>query len=317
MADEWLSREHDKLRSGLSRFLDLDAGSREVREQAGGHDDVVHGLGQVLDVEGGLADILRPGGTADPEAPVWLSEAGVAEAVRALPVDRRLAARKDPVIAASVVAELLVRALALIADLHQEAEPLQTEEGSRDAYRERYADLAREFAHARNFNLDVAPAHDLNAVLALTSVFARALLHDLGRAARSRDLAIEIARVLDEAARARKPARFHDLDRDALHLARELALDAARRLGLPLADGLVAALLDGALDDFTDADLTGVNPTDPALNGIQWSEHTRWPPGTDVEALRRRSAETAPYSRVYVLGRRPGGTSRTGAGVRV
>jgi hypothetical protein len=65
MADEWLSREHGEFRLGLARFLDPDAGLGEVREQAGGHEDVVRGLGLVLDVEGGLASILHAEDAAD------------------------------------------------------------------------------------------------------------------------------------------------------------------------------------------------------------------------------------------------------------
>lgn len=312
MADEWLSREHDALRDRLSRFLDLDDGLREVREQAGGHEGVVRGLGLVLDVEGGLADILRSEGTREP-----VEVADVGEALRALSAGRRLAARKDPLIAAGVVAELLVRVLVLVGDLHRDAERLPDQEAARNPYRERYAALAQDFARARKFHLDAAATNDVNAVLALASVFARALVHDLGRADLRRDDALELARILDEAARARDAARARTCALGAGPLARDLALLAARRLDLPSPDGLVAALLSGALDDFTDADLTGVNPTDPGLIGIQWSEGTRWPPGTDIEGLRRRSAETAPFSRVYVLGRRPGGTSRAGAGVRV
>lgn len=319
MRDEWLSRKHDELRDGLSRFLDVDEGLREVREQAGGHEDVVRGLGLVLDVEGGLADILRHpeealnsatagSGSSNALEPRWMSEADVAEALRALPAERRLVARKDPLIAACVVGELLVRALVLVGDLPR---------GAGDAHGERYAELARDFARARNFNLDAAPTLEVRAVLALTSVFARAFVHDLGRAVLRRDRAMEFAATVEEAARSGNPGRVQGLDRDVRPLADEVALEAARRLDLPTTEGLVTALLDGALDDFTDADLTGVNPNDPGLTGIQWSEGTRWPPGTDIEALRKRSAETAPYSRVYVLGRRPGGTSRAGTGVPV
>jgi hypothetical protein len=54
------------------------------------------------------------------------------------------------------------------------------------------------------------------------------------------------------------------------------------------------------------------------LTGIHWSEQgTQWPPGTDVEDLRRRSRETSPNSGVYVLGRPPSGSSRTNEGIRV
>lgn len=321
MADEWLSREHGEFRLGLARFLDPDAGLGEVREQAGGHEDVVRGLGLVLDVEGGLASILHAGDAEDAENPVCAEDAGcadVAAALRALPAQQRLAARKDPAIAACVSGELLVRALELLDDLVREERRLGTGESFPAPYAQRFADLARDYARARRFALAEPPALTLPAALNLAAVFARTFEHDLGEARRPRDDAHALTDTLDAAARARDPERVRAHDLVARPLADSLVREAGRRLHLPATDGLVAALLDGTLDDFTDADLTGVNPNDPALNGIQWSETgTRWAPGTDVEALRNRSEETSPYSRVYVLGRRPKGNSRAGTGVGV
>ncbi|WP_327718587.1 hypothetical protein OG381_26605 [Streptomyces sp. NBC_00490] len=323
MADEWLSREHEEFALGLSRFLDLDAGLHEVREQAGRHEDVVRGLGLVVDAEGGLASILHAEdatdpATTDPANRAWMSEADVAEALRALPAEQRLAARKDPAIAACVSGELLVRALELLDDLVQEKKRPGTAEDYPAPYAERFADLALDYARARRFTLAEPPALTLPAALNLAAVFARTFEHDLRAARHPGDSAHALTDTLDSAARARDPDRVRGIDLVARPLARSLALEAGHRLRLPTADGLVAALLDGTLDDFTDADLTGVNPNDPGLNGIQWSDPgTRWPPGTDIEALRNRSEETSPYSRVYVLGRRPKGTSRPGAGVRV
>ncbi|MFI1726103.1 RNA polymerase sigma factor [Streptomyces sp. NPDC020489] len=301
-------RGHGGALDRLSRFLDVDAGLREVRELARGPEDAVPGPGLAPDAEGGTADP----GTADPGAagpvePPWPVEADVAETLRALPAERRLALRKDPVIAACVVGELLVRALVLVDDLARDAG---------GGHGERYVGLARDFARARTFDLDAVPTREVRAVLALASVFARALVHDLGRAALRRDHALEVAAALDEAARSGNADRVRGLERDARPLADAVALEAAHRLGLAAPEDLVLALLDGALDDFTDADLTAARPNDPALTGIHWSEGTKWPPGTDIEALRKRSAETAPFSRVYVLGRRPGGTGRSGTGVR-
>ncbi|MFF4276456.1 hypothetical protein [Streptomyces sp. NPDC001536] len=329
MADEWLAREHGEFHLGLARFLDPDAGLSEVREQAGGHEDVVRGLGLVLDVEGGLASILHAedavdavdavdSGTTDPGDRAWMPDADVAEVLRALPAQQRLAARKDPVIAACVSGELLVRALELLDDLVREEKRTGTGEAFPGPYVQRFADLARDYARARRFALAEPPALTLPAALNLAAVFARTFEHDLGAARRPRDDAHALTDTLDAAARARDPERVRAYDLIARPLADGLAREARRRLHLPTTDGLVAALLDGTLDDFTDADLTGVNPNDPALNGIQWSETgTRWPPGTDIDALRNRSEETSPYSRVYVLGRRPKGNSRAGAGVRV
>lgn len=323
MADEWLSREHGEFHLGLARFLDPDAGLSEVREQAGGHEDVVRGLGLVLDVEGGLASIIHAedavdSGTTDPGDREWMPDADVAEALRALPAEQRLAARRDPVIAACLSGELLVRALELLDDLVREEKRLGTGESFPGPYVQRFADLARDYARARRFALAEPPALTLAAALNLAAVFARTFEHDLGAARRPRDDAHALTDTLDAAARARDAERVRAHDLVARPLADRLTLEASRRLYLPTTDGLVAALLDGTLDDFTDADLTGVNPNDPGLNGIQWSETgTRWPPGTDIEALRNRSEETSPYSRVYVLGRRPKGNTRANTGVGV
>ncbi|MFE1444589.1 hypothetical protein [Streptomyces sp. NPDC058739] len=56
------------------------------------------------------------------------------------------------------------------------------------------------------------------------------------------------------------------------------------------------------LNDFTRADLRQVNLTDTDLQGISWSEYgTQWPPGLDVEGLKRQSEETPPGSNVWTV----------------
>ncbi|MBO0820662.1 MAG: hypothetical protein J2P26_07405, partial [Nocardiopsaceae bacterium] len=87
-----------------------------------------------------------------------------------------------------------------------------------------------------------------------------------------------------------------------LKVARDAALAAGRALGIQQVDGLAAALLDGVLDDFTDADLTAANLAETDLAGVRWSvSGTRWPSGTDVDALRARSREIAPDTGVFVV----------------
>ncbi|WKX11537.1 hypothetical protein [Streptomyces sp. NL15-2K] len=328
-ADEWLSDGHDELRSGLSRFLDVDGGLREVRAHADGHGAVVRGLRRVLDVERGLAAILRPEAAGDlvgregPSGGAELSD--VAAAVRAIPERLRLTVRKDPVIAACVVGDLLVRALELAVGLDQDRDRLFAEDGCLELYRGRVSELARAVSRAcagtrvvdRARDLERATALDRDLALELALELALHLDRPLALAsAGDRDLAL-VRDVVREVTFELALNVDRDLDR-ARRIADALALEAGRRLNLHSVEGLPAALLDGALDDFTHADLTGVNPTDPDLVGIHWSEEgTRWPRGTDVEELRSRSQETAPNSGVYVLGQPRGGTSRTGENVRV
>ncbi|KPI01941.1 hypothetical protein OK074_5448 [Actinobacteria bacterium OK074] len=312
-ADEWLSDGHSELSSGLSRFLDLDGGLREVRLHVAGHGELVRGLGRVLDVERGLRGILRPGeagvsvagGTGRPEA----GQLDAAAAVRAVPVGRRLAVRKDAAIHACVVSDLLVRTAELAVDFERDRRRPLAETGRLDIYRERVFDLAADLDRASGLGLPRGLARSLTPALAfdrdldLALVLARDLELDL-------DLARDLARDLDLAC---------GLDLDLVRgVAKYLALKAGRLLNLEYTEGIAGAFLDGALDDFTDADLTDVNLADLDLSGIRWSaDGTRWPPGTDIEALLSNSQETAPNSGVYVLMPPPGGMSWTSDGVRV
>ncbi|MFJ3665858.1 hypothetical protein ACIPSE_05325 [Streptomyces sp. NPDC090106] len=224
---------------------------------------------------------------------------GAVRALRDVAPRVRLAARRDPLIAACVSGELLRRSLDVLTEVCADAGP-----GA--SCHARYTDVLVSFARARNFTARPPTAPPGAAqVLELANVLTRAVAHDLDEAALGHDLAAELVVVLDEAARARDPARVLSLAPVAAVLAADLAREAADRLGLPSADGLADAVLDGALDDFTDADLTDVDPADFRLTGIHWTEDgTRWPPGTDLDALRRRSRETTPHSGVRVLGRR-------------
>lgn len=348
-ADEWLSDEHDGLRLGLSRFLDLDGGLREARTHAGGHGDVVRRLSGVLDVEGGLAAILRPGtaGASAEESGLSRSaeESDVAAAVRAVSVARRLAMRKHPAVTACVVGDLLVRAVEIAGDLDRDRHRLVLAgDDWLDRCRERASVLAADLDRVRA-DLDVprGSARDLARYLATSRTLGRTRNLVTRDAVLARTLAKDIAgalvRILVEALElgvvsVLELARARGLTIDiagglspnlalvrASALAADLAYEAGAQLTLSATEGtegLAAALLDGILDDFTHADLTDVDLAEADLAGIHWSEHgTRWPPGTDVEDLRRKSRETAPNSGVYVLGQPPAGSSRTGDGIRV
>ncbi|MEV6171344.1 hypothetical protein AB0L99_24295 [Streptomyces sp. NPDC051954] len=342
-ADEWLHDEHDELRSGLSRFLDVDRGLSEVRTHVGGHGDVVRGLGGVLDVEGGLASILGTGGAAGTGPSTGTGESAIAAAVRAVPVERRLALRQHPAAAVCVGGGLLVRAVELAADLDGDRHRLVlADDNWLDHYRERVYQLAGEFDRFRPFDTPQARDRTRDLVRHLMSTRARGRTRDFAgenvARALAADLADALARFLAEALDAGlgltsvlELARARGLALDirnrlaldvavvrARALADDVALEAGRRLDLPDTAGLADALLDGVLDDFTRADLTDVDLDEADLAGIHWSERgTRWPLGTDIEDLRRRSQETAPNSGVHVLGQPPAGNSRTGDGIRV
>lgn len=224
--------------------------------------------------------------------------------LRALPPPRRLALRRDPLLAACVSGELLVRSLELLDDLVDGAGP---------EHAARYAELACAFARARRFDPGGEPRFDRRAALALAGVLARAFAHDLGEAGVPRPGTPDFPAQLDAAARAGDLGAVRGLGAGLRPLTDAVTAKAVADHALPGPAGLVDALLTGVLDDFTGADLRGVHPADPALTGIRWSDTTKWPLGTDIAALRTRSTETEPFSRVYVLGGRSGPAGATGA----
>lgn len=355
-ADARFDDRYDDLLSGLARFLAADSGLREVRNLAD-QGDLVRGLGGGLDVEGGLAAVLGPRAGVAPGAAVSSGEGTgrgqTAAAVRAVDAGRRLAARKEPVVVGCVVSELLVRAVDIGLEILDVGGPDWDFSRARDRVRGLAGALGLACARDRALALGLVRDLDraLGGALDLVLVLDRALDRDLGgdRArvlgvfvrdrARARARARDLVRALGGALGgdlvrdlaldrdlARDLVLGGDLDRDRdLALVRDLALDLAStfaraagvKLNLDNVEGLATALLDGALDDFTHADLTNVDLADVDLSGIQWSESTRWPPGTDIEAMRRRSQETSPNSGVYAVEPPSGGTDRDLSDVRL
>ncbi|MCI3278941.1 hypothetical protein [Streptomyces cylindrosporus] len=302
-ADEWLNGEHRQVSSGLSGFLDVEAGLREARLHDR-HTDLLRGLGDVLDVEAGLravTGVWRPSAATD----VWTIAA-----------DRRLAYRRAPGVVSCVLGDLLARALALVRVRRRGLAG-----GDPDWKFEQDVDraVAMGFIDRRSGGVfdAVAEAYEENIDLSRRDVLviAKRLAFQLGRSGQvlpdaDRDLAESLARNINRAIPLRTGYPYHRLtDQDldlaigvADLLARTHADSVARLLGLPDPDGLAAAILAGALDDFTEADLGDVDLTDVDLTGIQWSDTgTRWPPGTDMVALRGKSRELEPGSGVYVI----------------
>ena len=242
----------------------------------------------------------------------------------------------------------LARDLAPDLDLDRDLDFARDFNFARDFARARTLDFARDLARALALDsaLDSALDRDLDRALdrararardlarALDSALDRARDRALDRAgARARDLARALDSALDRAldsaldrARARHLDRALDsaldraLDRAldlARILARELVPVLGRQFGLQNIEELASAFLAGALDDFSRADLSGIDLTSVDLLGVRWSEwDTRWPPGTDIERLRSASEETEPGSGVFVI-TRPRGTDRTSEEVRV
>lgn len=324
-ADEPFDDQDDQygdLLSGLARFLDADSGLREARRLAD-QGDLVRGL----DVEGGLAAVLGSGSGGTSGAGVSSGEdngggrtdaaAAAAAAVRGVDARTWLAARKEPVVGcvvSCVVSELLVRTVDIAREMLDPRRP------DWDFYpvrlRGRALDLVSDLGLARDLARALAPARAHALVLA----HARALLFAGDFALdRARDLAGDLARALAlDHSLVVDHALARDLDRDHTRaLASACTGLASYNLNLNYAEGLAAAILDGALNDFTDADLTDADLTNVNLSGIQWSENTRWPPDTDIEAMRRRSQETSPNSGVYVVEPHSGGTDRDSSDVRL
>ena len=170
----------------------------------------------------------------------------------------------------------------------------------------------------RNLDLDLAldRALDLDLARALDRALARARALDRDRTpehAFYRNGARARTRALD---RTRTRALDRALDR-ARELADVLAGALSDSLGIEHLAGLVDALLNGALDDFSQADLSGVDLAHIGLVGVHWSvSGTCWPPGLDVEALMQQSEETEPGSGIYVITRR-GETERASEEVLV
>jgi hypothetical protein len=220
--EQWLVDQHRDLCGGLSRFLDSNDGLREVTAIEAGHANVLSALDRHLDNEAGLAAITQPPPRAFPQG---LRNAAVA--IAAADPTARMALRRNPVILAVIVSDLIVRAMMIT---HK----------TRDT-----RDLVRDLVRARDLALDL----DLD----LASTLARLLVRDLDHAlylARGRVL----ARGIDLS-----PVRSLASDLDVarallLALDRALALDGtlARGIEFPLANELELAR---ALDDARDLDL--------------------------------------------------------------
>lgn len=145
-----------------------------------------------------------------------------------------------------------------------------------------------------------ALANDLVAGLSRASGHARGLTYDLTNAladhgADAEALANPIARLLADDETGTLTSTFQRvIDRNLSHT---LALDIPGLDLTPLAPAEIARLLD----DFTRADLSGVELAGIDLTGVLWSKATRWPPSISVGELRGRSRETQPGSGVFEI----------------
>jgi hypothetical protein len=324
--EEWLTERHRVLRDGLAQFVDLEAGLRAAVLH-GEHSSVLSTLESHLDLLAGLAAILPPAAVT-PEA---LRDATAA--IMTADPAARVALRRHPVILAVILSDIIARAV-MAADATPASRSLAQDLNHALAFARGF-DLAPGQDLSLDIDLGLARARALAAtrdqavrlILArdlardLANAIARFLGHDLDPGLGT-DCGLDLGRALDLA---RSVA--HDLDHGlaggfednvthvsdrrlgldvALDLTRgfayQIALVTGRALAIGHVEGLAAALLDGGLDDFTHADLTYVDLSGHDLADMRWSDWgTKWPPGTDVKALRKRSREVARGTGVYVI----------------
>jgi hypothetical protein len=338
--DSWLADRHHDLLGELSRSLDADAGLREIELHAE-HGDLLDTLDNALDVEAGLAAIVPPPPPPSPDAAKH--EDGplhIATVIAAASPAVRLGLRNNPVVLAVILSDFLLRAFAV-------ADALAGHPDDDGPHRARALDLMldRDLARAHGMELtwklglshylarafhlgfdqapsqtrDIALCRALDRALDLNSALEGALQlaasHgiDFGPSRKSTsEVTRTLSRVLNVAplsagvrlaALAEVRPLAHVLDQWVTYAAGQV-------LGVRRADGLATVVLDGDLDDFTHADLTGIDLTGIDLAGVRWADPgTRWPPGTDMAAIRLRSREVAPETGVYEIGARGNGNT--------
>jgi hypothetical protein len=294
--DRWLADQHHDIRDGLGRFLDLDAGLREVTLHAE-YADLHRNLGSMLDLDAGLAAIMPPSGPAQREP----GQPSLSAAITAADPAERLTLRRHPIVLAVILSDLLARALTIPYKADLDLALDLNLDLARAADLNLDLDLARAADLARAVGVDCRLSHNGDLARALVLAFDLAHLRDPVLAldiGRDRDLAFGLVGVI---------GRNNTFERDFVcHLARNLADRAATAVGSALGvrkvNGLAAALLDGALDDFTHDDLSHTDLADLDLIGVRWSTlGTTWPPGTDVDVLRARSREVTPHTGIFVI----------------
>jgi hypothetical protein len=266
---DWLTDRFRTLAADLAATLDLDAGLREALIPAR-RDDLISDLTGVLDVEAGLAAIVSTAPAA------------------------RVA---DKPAQGSLPLEVVVRSLSSVAP------------ATRLALRRQIRGLARMLALARIRDLATSLVSKWDAdrgadfVDAVVEAYALVLAGTSVHAELDEILAATRARIVADTA---EHARY--LVNTGVYVrARDDARDVARKLGI--AGELHIAnirrdditTLTSAADDFTGADLRQAHLRGVPLEGLRWSESTRWPDGW-AEPIRRASVPIA--SGVYEI--RPG-----------
>jgi hypothetical protein len=320
--DRRLHDLHTAMGGHLDALLDLDTGLSQVLTAAS-HRPLGRNLDRLLDLDAGLHAIVPRAEPADPPAATAspLRDDQPVGAVAALlmswdtPI--RLAVRVHPALDYLALTFALVHARFVLIVIHQLA-----------LDRDRARDLARAHALAPDFTRALDRAHDLARArarvldhgldldCALAFAIARDLTLDLTRDldrahAHADDLALDrnfdrargLALALDRAP-APAPALGYALAPDLTRaLAREFARDLdraiaiARDLNRSLTRGLDRDLdrdLDRARHDFTVADLRQVDLAQVRLDGLRWSDRTRWPSDAWKERALRDSVEIEP-----------------------
>ena len=308
----------------LDALLDLDTGLREVLTAAR-HDDMGRTLDQTLDLDAGLGAIVP-----DPAAIVRTSPrtdvpnrdrvfvSAVARWLMAQDASTRLAIRARPAMDAITMLFILDGCLSMASALKA---ALAGGTAYPDDIRTFGAGLCRVMdrglRQARSIGRRVG-GHDVDHALRRVGELARELAAQLGRMRRTghvpireHAIALDRVRVLRstlDSARTVHSDRTLDMARAtnqglALALIRDLALVRGREGGrgrnpfsLRRFDHHFHLVreLGRARNDFTTADLRDVDLDSDALNGVRWSDQTRWPSQTWKDQAVRDSTEIEP-----------------------
>jgi hypothetical protein len=294
----------------LDALLDADAGLRDVLIEAR-HTGLNGDLDNTLDVAAGLRAIVP---TAEHRVPVERAgpataaprqddpadaspiEGAVASFLMSLDTPTLLAIRRDRALDALAAVFFLVPASARSGDLVRTLDhDLGADSAPGRALNRALAlELAIEPAYGLAFDLDLdhgrLHAFDLNRVRDLARDLARnvdypSALHHPRALENARSLARDLNHAIDRALnlaidralnlvlnRVRDLGHADDLDRVLT-----LALDHDLGIAGHARDLDLFRHLDRARDDFTTADLRGVDLTRISLDGLRWSDATTWP----------------------------------------
>ncbi len=288
----WLAERHRAFAADLAGTLDLETGLREITI-ATGHHSVAADLSQTLDLDAGLAAII-PAQQSPATTPIFppvtpVSPASLVSAVAAATATVRLALRGDALQLAGTM-----DLFAAVGEARRLAHALAVARGFTDL-----GDLGRAGRLARSLDAAIARAHQCVAQLRYSPGGAGYVSTGVDCVSGSVD---DIARAVGHG-----PAKIGDVLR-TIDLDRALLLAQARvtSLMLALAGGIGIAgtasfavspieasdmsSLRELVNDMVEADLRDADLAGVMLDGVRWSDGTRWP-ARWVKHIKRHSVE--------------------------